>query len=257
MKKSLFPITAVAALFFAAAPAHHAKSLGWQADELGVTLARLDKLPKIPDGVELLRFDDFYKKPVGKYGLEYSERVQALAGKRVRILGFMVRQEKPVPGLVLLAPYALVTNEAEYGLCDDFPPEILFVHLPEGRLAGRGLGKMDAPFASPLFAETGHEHCHSDHEGAVARERSAPWIPGPLLLTGKLETGRREEADGRVSHVRLIIAPDAPAADALRVAPAPERDVPSRPISSPHAHSHGEAGAAGDGENQPTTETSK
>ncbi|MDR2512820.1 MAG: DUF3299 domain-containing protein [Puniceicoccales bacterium] len=257
MKKTFLVAAVVGALSFTAVPEHYAKSLGWQADELGGTLARLEKLPKIPEGTETLRFGDFYKKPVGKYGLEYSERVQALAGKRVRILGFMVRQEKPVPGLILLAPYSMTTNEAEYGLCDDFPPEILFVHLPEGRLAGMGREKLDVPFASPLFAETGHEHCHSGHEGEDARKLAAPWIPGPLLLTGTLETGRREEADGRVSHVRLVIAQDAVASDALRVAPARAPEGEPKTISTPHAHSHGECGTPGNEKKQPTTQNSK
>ncbi len=98
--------------------------------------------------------------------------IKKLAGQRVRVLGFMVRQTRPAPGTVILTPYAMATHEGEYGLCDDLPPSTLFVHVPK-------------------YADL-----------------AVPFTPGPLLLTGTLELGPRQESDGRVSHVRLVLDPE-------------------------------------------------
>jgi hypothetical protein len=122
--------------------------------------------------VQDLKFSEFFRSPAGPLGLEPTAKLLGLAGQRVRILGFMVRQTKPSPGVAILAPFALATNEFEYGLADDFPPNVVFVEVPR-------------------FADL-----------------AVPHTPGPLLLTGTLELGRREEADGRVSLVRLRLDPD-------------------------------------------------
>ncbi len=149
-----------------------ARGLGWHADALAVELAAADRLPPPPAGVAELKFSEFFRSPAGPLGLELSERIRALDGRRVRLLGFMVRQAKPSPGIAILAPFALATNEFEYGLADDFPPNVVFVEVPR-------------------FADL-----------------AVPFTPGPLVLTGTLELGRREEADGRVSQVRLRLDAD-------------------------------------------------
>jgi hypothetical protein len=163
------------------APAATARGLGWHADALSVELAAVDRLPPPPEGVAELKFSEFFKTPAGPLGLEPTGKLRALAGRRVRILGFMARQAKPSPGMAILAPFAMATNEYEYGLADDFPPNVVFVEVPR-------------------FADL-----------------AVPYTPGPLLLTGTLEFGRREEADGRVSLVRLRLDADpAPAAELAR-----------------------------------------
>ena len=169
-----FPLLALLLLGLAgaAAPFAGAKSLGWQADALAVELAGVDRLPPPPAGVQELRFSDFFRSPAGPLGLELTDKLRGLDGRRVRILGFMVRQTKPSPGIAILAPVALATNEYEYGLADDFPPNVVFVEVPR-------------------FADL-----------------AVPHTPGPLLLTGTLAVGRREEADGRVSLVRLTLDHD-------------------------------------------------
>ena len=167
-----------AGLLVAAAPAAVARSLGWQADALAAEFAAFDRLPPPPAGVTDLRFDEFFELPAGPRGLEPTETLRALDGRRVRLLGFMVRQTRPSPGIAILAPYAFATNEHEYGLADDFPPGVVFVEVPR-------------------FADL-----------------AVPHTPGPLLLTGTLEFGRREEPDGRVSLVRLRLDPDAEATPA-------------------------------------------
>lgn len=149
-----------------------AKSLGWNADALTQELATIKNLPPVPDGVTHLKFSDFFVCPTGPRGLEYTAEIKRLDGQRVRILGFMVRQTRPAPGTIILAPYMAATHEGEYGLCDDLPPATLFVHVPK----------------------------YSD--------LAVPFTPGPLLLTGKLELGSRQETDGRISHVRLLLDPE-------------------------------------------------
>lgn len=149
-----------------------AKSLGWNADALSVELGSVQQLSTPPEGVAELKFADFYHLPVGERGLEYSARMRQLDGKRVRILGFMVKQSRPAMGVALLTPYATATHEGEYGLCEDLPPTTLFIEVPRYR----GI--------------------------------AVPFTSGPLLLTGTLQLGRREEADGRVSYARLTLDPE-------------------------------------------------
>ncbi len=157
--------------FFSPSSPLEAKSIGWNADALEVDLAGKNQLPPARAGVTELKFADFYVMPVGPRGLEMTEKLKDLNGRRVRILGFMVRQARPSPGIAILASYAQVTNEGDYGLCDDLPPAVLFVDVPKY------------------------------HDIAV------PYSPGPLLLTGRLELGARQEADGRISYVRLFLDP--------------------------------------------------
>jgi hypothetical protein len=153
-----------------------ARVLGWSADALAIGLEDAGKLPASPEGVTEIKFTEFYQMPVGPRGLELTDKARALAGRRVRLLGFMVEQDEPAPGVAILAPYALTTSEHEYGLCDDLPPAVVFVTVP------------------------------------AFRGKAVPYTPGPLLLTGRLEVGPHEEADGRVSHLRLVLDAEAPPA---------------------------------------------
>jgi hypothetical protein len=127
-------------------------------------------LPPLPEGVTALQFGEFFVKPVGPRGLVLTEKIRGLDGRRVRILGSMVRRDAAPPGTLLLAPYPVQLHDHEYGLADDLPPATVTVVVP---------------------GETGE----------------LPHTPGPLLLTGRLELGSREEPDGRVSIVRLVLDP--------------------------------------------------
>jgi len=173
----------LAALLALAARPLSAKTLGWNADALSVGLAKAGKLPPAPAGVTDIAFSEFYKSPVGPQGLEFTDKVRALAGQRVRLLGFMVRQGIPAPGVMILAPYAMTTSEGDFGLCDDFPPSVVFVPVPK-------------------YADI-----------------AVPFRRGPLLLTGRLELGPHEEPDGRISHIRLLLDPE-PAAAPVQAASA-------------------------------------
>ena len=132
------------------------------------------ELPPLPAGIAELKLADLFEQPIGPRGLIYTKAVLALEGKKVRVLGYMVKQEAKIPGLFLLAPLPLQLHEEEFGLADDLPAATLHVHKTEGA------------------------------------DQLVPFTPGPMLLTGTLRLGNREEADGRISSVRLELDPPAP-----------------------------------------------
>lgn len=132
-------------------------------------VAPVGELPAPPEGVTHLAFGDFFKKPVGRRGLEYSDLLASLAGKRVRVLGYMVGTDRPAPGLAMLAPFPIELHESEYGMADDLPPSALHVIVP-----------------------------------AIATG-IVPFKPGPLLVTGTLELGAKPMPDGRTSPFRLVL----------------------------------------------------
>jgi len=135
-------------------------------------------LPSLPPGVLALSFSDFFVQPIGERGLTMTARLKAMDGSRVRIPGYMVRQEQPVKGQLLLSPIPIQLHEKEYGLADDLPPSAVWVTVP------------------------------------ARRDRIVPYQSGILLLTGVLHVGNRDEPDGRVSLVRLALDPP-PASPAL------------------------------------------
>lgn len=135
------------------------------------------KLPPLPKGVAELKFHELFRQPVGPRGLELTESLRQLDGRRVRILGYMVEQSRPAPHCLLLSPMPIKLHEDEWGFCEDLPANVIHV------------------FVNPSAPEL------------------VPFTPGPLLLTGTLSVGNRIEPDQRVSTVRLQL--DAPPTDAL------------------------------------------
>ena len=115
-----------------------------------------------------LKFRDFFVLPVGPKGLTPSKRLLDLSGRRVRISGYMVRQDKPVEGMFILSPLPVALADEDEGLSDDLPPSSIFVHLAASEDAS-----------------------------------TAPFVAGLLSVTGVLELGASPEADGRLSFVRL------------------------------------------------------
>ena len=172
-----------------------ASTLGWNADALATSLAQAGKLPPPAPGVAALSFGELFKSPIGPVGFEFSDKARQLDGKLVRILGFMIHQDEAPKGVLMLAPFALSTNEAEYGHCDDLPPAVVFVTVPK------------------------------------SRDALVPFSPGPLVLTGHLELGARTEADGRVSHIRLLLSEE-PAAQTSVAGPIEGAATPN--LSSLH-----------------------
>ncbi|RBP38512.1 hypothetical protein DES53_11130 [Roseimicrobium gellanilyticum] len=145
----------------------------------------MKELPALPEGVAELRFDEFYKMPVGDRGLEPTEKLLSLNGKRVRILGYMANMQMRGNRQMLLASVPLKAQPLEYGQADDIPAAHVLVRVPGN-----------------------------------ASER-VPFTAGLLLLTGKLTVGGRS-LDGENAFVRLLLDPpheNAPAAVAPTPAP--------------------------------------
>lgn len=156
-------------------------------------LPKLPPRPPAPEGVTDLSFEDFFQMPVGPRGMEFTDKIKALDGKRVRLAGFQVVEivgvcnsevnansparkaramfEASVPGRLMIAPMPDSVNFGHYGLCEDLPPQIAFVTVPE------------------FYGQAVPQH------------------PGPLLVTGILDLGNKPEPDGRVSAVRITLDP--------------------------------------------------
>ncbi len=117
-----------------------------------------------------LDLKDFFKFPVGTLGLEPSSTLLSLKNKRVQISGYMVKEEEPTAGLFMIAPLPVNMAEKEDGPADDMPPATLFVHIPPAE-----------------------------------KNTVIPYRRGLWELTGTLELGNQEEANGRMSYARLIL----------------------------------------------------
>ena len=115
------------------------------------------KLPLCPPGVVDLPWNVFFKTPVGPLGLQLTDRIKELNGKKVRLLGYMVRREAPTPGILFLTPVPTSIEEDEAGF-SDLPPQVVRVSVPS------------------------------------AKTQIIPYTGRPLLLTGTLTIGNHEES---------------------------------------------------------------
>jgi hypothetical protein len=120
-----------------------------------------------------LAFQDFFTLPVGPSGLQLSPALLAATGRQVRLVGYMVAREESEAGRFLLTPRPVRMSEHADGEADDLPPATVTVWLPANQAALR-----------------------------------LPHQDGLIELIGRLEVGRDEAADGRVSWFRLYL--DAP-----------------------------------------------
>ncbi len=129
------------------------------------------ELPPPRAGVTGIKFGEFFRMLIGPFGLEPTEKLLALNGKPVRLVGYMVKEEMPSAGRFLLSPLPVSLGDEDESLSDDLPATAVFVHL----------------------------------QGS--KNQDTPYIVGLIQLTGTLEVGARDEADGRVSAVRLMLDP--------------------------------------------------
>ena len=130
-----------------------------------------NQVPPVPSGVTELKFSEFFVTPVGPRGLEVTDKLADLNGQRVRMLGYMVEQHGAVAGQFLFAGRPLQLHDHDSAFADDLPPAVVHVRVP------------------------------------TCIDREVPYVPGPMLLTGILNIGHREEPDGRMSLVRLDLDP--------------------------------------------------
>ena len=163
-----------------------------------------------------LKFEEFFKMPVGRYGLEMTEKLMSLDGKKVRIRGYMVKEDRchgghahnpadadkeVVKGRFMLSPAPVMVSYACFGTSDDLFPQTVFVRIPE-------LANKPVPYSST-----------------------------PLEVIGTLSVGPSQEPDDRISQVRLALDPLPPSVIA-------QLDKASAPTSQNHeqcedsSHSH-------------------
>jgi hypothetical protein len=110
-----------------------------------------------------LEFSEFFERGPG---LRPSEKLRSLAGKRVRLVGFMAQLELPPTGAFYLVPRPVHCDESGGGTAD-LPPESVLV------LSAGSTGKV------------------------------VPFLAGALELTGTLELGKALDSEGRVAAFRL------------------------------------------------------
>lgn len=123
-----------------------------------------------PAGVTELKFRDVFRMPVGAKGLEPTEKLLALDGKRVRIVGYMVRQSPAPKGTFLLSPLPSALGDEDESLADDLPPTTLAVSLDR------------------------------------SRDLALPMLPGLLAITGTLHVGMRTDAaTGRAMPAEIVL----------------------------------------------------
>jgi len=140
-------------------------------------------LPPLPRDVTELKFSEFFVTPVGPRGLTMTDKLLALDGKRVRMAGYMVEQEKGSPGAFLFSALPVHVHDHDSELADDLPAAVVRVTVP------------------------------------TCRDRKVPYAPGLMLLSGTLSVGPLDEPDGRISLVRLALDP--PRAFAAKRPPVP------------------------------------
>lgn len=128
-------------------------------------------LPQLPADTTELKFSEFFVTPVGPRGLALTEKLAKLNGQRVRMLGYMVGQESGLPGKFLFTAIPIALHDHDSS--DDLPPAVVHVSVP------------------------------------TCRDKQVPHFSGLMLLTGTLSVGHHEEADGRISVVRLALDPPA------------------------------------------------
>ncbi len=128
------------------------------------------KLPAPAAGEIDLKFGEMFKMPIGPKGLEPTDKLLSLNGKRVRLIGFMAEQETSAKGVIILTPMPVSLGDEDESLSDDLPGNAAFVHL-----------------ASPYA------------------DKPVPNMRGLLHLSGTLQLGPQDEADGHVSSIRLML----------------------------------------------------
>jgi hypothetical protein len=168
-------LLAMAAFIFSGAALGH--ELGQQtmshADvrQVPAALAVLSELPPPAAGVTDLKFRELFKLPIGPRGLEPSEKLISLNGQRVRMVGYMAKEEASAAGMFILSPLPVTMGDEDESFADDLPASAVFVHMES------------------------------------ASNAVIPYLPGLIKLTGTLQFGAQQEGDGRVSTVRLLLDP--------------------------------------------------
>jgi len=119
-----------------------------------------------------LAFQDFFQTPIGPNGLQLSTALRSAHGQEVRLRGYMVQQEVAAKGQFFLTPRPVQMSQHADGEADDLPPSAVLVSL-----------------------------------GADWQDWNFAYTRGLIEVVGRLEVGRLEGADGRVTWLRLQLDP--------------------------------------------------
>jgi hypothetical protein len=132
--------------------------------------AALTTVSALAEGVTELTLRELYQMPVGPRGLLPSAKLLALDGKQVRVVGYMVGEDEPVAGRLILAPVPTQLGDEDEAESDDLPPNVIYVTFP-----------------SSIYARSMH---------------------GQMRLTGTLRLGAVPQPDGRLAAIRLELSPE-------------------------------------------------
>ena len=122
------------------------------------------------EGATELTLRELYQMPIGPRGLAPSAKLLALEGKQVRVTGYMVAEEEPVGGRLILAPRPTQLVDEDEPESDDLPPNVVYVSFPS--------------------------------------TVQVPPMRGQIRLTGTLRLGAVAQPDGRLAAIRLELAPN-------------------------------------------------
>jgi len=132
--------------------------------------AALTATGALAEGVTELTLRELYQMPIGPRGLVPSTKLLALDGKQVRVVGYMVGEDEPVAGRLILAPIPTQLVDEDEPESDDLPPNVIYVNFPSSI------------------------HTHS--------------MRGQIRVTGTLRLGALPQPDGRLAAVRLDLSPE-------------------------------------------------
>ena len=135
-------------------------------------------------GATDLTLHELYQMPIGPRGLVPSAKLLALDGKQVRVTGYMVAEDEPVAGRLILAPMPTQLVDEDEPESDDLPPNVIYVNFPSSI------------------------QTHS--------------MRGQIRLTGTLLLGAVAQSDGRLAAIRLELSPQlVPHLPAVSATPTP------------------------------------
>jgi hypothetical protein len=166
------------AMLLALPPCASASATDLPLRDVPTSLAVRKELPPPPEGVLELKFRELFRMPVGPRGLEPSDALLSANGKRVRLIGFMVREEAGAHDGFLMTSVPVATSDEDEGLADDLPPAMVRII-----------------YAAP-------------------KRHAIPYLPGLLQISGTLHLqSHLDSASQRISAIQL--EPDGPSRRAI------------------------------------------